>query len=76
MGLITSFSSAIPVSTSQPCRRLECLCVLRHDQVSTAEMIPAADKVDELDSLGNQPVAYKLELALFPDPVFQVALRL
>lgn len=46
------------------------------EAIITAEMIRAADKFDELDSQENQPVAYNLELAWFPKPVFQVAVRL
>ena len=44
--------------------------------IVTAEMVRAAGKFDELDPEEDQPVAWNLELAWFPRPEYQIAVRL
>ena len=44
--------------------------------IITAEMVRAADKFDELDPDEDQPFAWNLELAWFPQPSYQFAVRL
>ena len=46
------------------------------EAIITAEMVRAADKFDELEAQEDQPVAWNLELAWFPRPVYQIAVRL
>lgn len=46
------------------------------ESIVTAEMVRAADKFDELDPDEDQPVAWNLEFAWFPKPVYQLAVRL
>jgi hypothetical protein len=44
--------------------------------IITAEMVRAAGKFDELDPAEDQPFAYNVELAWFPLPNYQIAVRL
>jgi len=46
------------------------------EAIITAEMVHAAGKYQELEPQEDQPAAWNLELAWFPGPVYQIAVRL